>query len=443
MATSIRPDVEVVVSGGSGNRGESIMDYEKRFDEANAAFIKQRDEADSAFAEKTGRTNPEVAGNRELEGVSITIEPDKPEAGKFVIKVNTTSPEGVCGAPFYRAEAYGEAPNVRPATFPGSLSLTLPGGWNAFLKPPEVTFGWVECSGSDFMGWEVSIDNKAVMTFGGFVPRDEALVGKGGKMVWEGGVGNPMYWSPHPAAKNSFLPRRVFSLRAISSEGDAIRPGLCNIRRPPQNLATMRGRTDQKRRRQGPPNTTRKYESLEYIEVEGVVGGGNSAAGRQPIMDFREQMEEARAAFIKQRDEADSAFAQKTGRTNSGVARNRDLRAVSITIVPDNPKPGKFVIQVNTTGPPGAGGGSSYRAEAYGDAPNVTPATFSGSLSLTLLAGWDAFMKPPEVTFGWVECSGSDFMGWEVYIDNKAVMTFGGFVPRDEALVGKGGKMIW
>ncbi|KAG8911786.1 hypothetical protein FRC01_005523 [Tulasnella sp. 417] len=349
MATSIQPDVEVVVSGGSGNPEESIMDYMKRFDEANGAFIKRRDEADSAFAEKSGRTNPEVAGNRELEGVSITIVPDKPEAGKFVIEVNTTSPEGICGAPSYRAEAYGEAPNVTPATFSGSLSLSLPGGWDAFLKPPEVTFGWVECSGSDFMGWEVSIDNKAVMTFGGFVPRDEALVGKGGKMV----------------------------------------------------------------------------------------------CPEESMMDYMKNLDEARAAFIKQRDEADSAFAKKTGRTNSEIAGNRALRAVSITIVPDKPEPGKFVIKVSTTSPPLSAGGPCYRAEAYGEAPNVTPATFSGSLSLTLPGGWDAFMKPPEVTFGWVECSGSDFMGWEVYIDNKTVMTFGGFVPRDEALVGKGGKMIW
>ncbi|KAG9041750.1 hypothetical protein FS837_011807 [Tulasnella sp. UAMH 9824] len=178
-----------------------------------------------------------------------------------------------------------------------------------------------------------------------------------------------------------------------------------------------------------------------------IAGGQNDdAAGETlPTLDDFRLIENTggSAAYIKHLEEAQPANTEKAPQIDPKQASNRIFSAAEITIERGQPKPGHFILRINTKAPAGVGGAPTYVGEGYSYGPTVTASSFSGSLSLYLPGGWEGLVGAKDVTFGWVKSSRDDLMDWEVYIDGTAVMSFSGVALRDEALVGKGGPMYW
>lgn len=149
----------------------------------SAAYLQHLEEAQSATTEKAPQINKEQPGLI-YSPVEITIEPAPFAPNHFVIRVITKSDSKLPGAPEYEGVGYSHAPGFKCTSFPGALTLQPPPDFDGLTKAKNVTFGWVTSSSPELMDWEVYVDKKAVMNFGGVAPRDPALVGKSGPMTW-------------------------------------------------------------------------------------------------------------------------------------------------------------------------------------------------------------------------------------------------------------------
>ncbi|KAG8894355.1 hypothetical protein FRC01_013017, partial [Tulasnella sp. 417] len=110
---------------------------------------------------------------------------------------------------------------------------------------------------------------------------------------------------------------------------------------------------------------------------------------------------------------------------------------VDITIVANEPMNDYYTIDV-TTKPDGVGG-IYYEGKGYGLAPGAIDAKFSGNLILSI--SWDQVIKAGPISFKAYKPDPGipGLIDWECYIDGKAVMSFGGEAPGEQAIVGTGG----
>ncbi|KAG9026553.1 hypothetical protein FS837_004590 [Tulasnella sp. UAMH 9824] len=141
-------------------------------------------------ASKSTRANaPQINKNDEgliYTEVDIEIEIGKPAPNHFHITVTTRDESGRVGVPVYQGTGYGYAPDAIAASFRGGLTLVAP-GWEPVLRATEIPFKWIksEVGIEDLIEWEACINDKAVMSFGGTVKGEAALVGKSGIMSWK------------------------------------------------------------------------------------------------------------------------------------------------------------------------------------------------------------------------------------------------------------------